>query len=140
MGAFCRRFRSRRRSGTGESGRTAMELKDIITFGWHEQDTIRQIERSARHEAVAGATLCADGHKGYAVPIGGVLAYEDYISPSGVGFDIACGNKAVLTDADAAEVKAKIKTIMDDVWKSLSFGMGLNNSEHVAHELCDDET
>jgi tRNA-splicing ligase RtcB (3'-phosphate/5'-hydroxy nucleic acid ligase) len=33
------------------------------------------------------------------VPIGGVVAYEDSISPSGVGFDIACGNKAVLTDA-----------------------------------------
>ena len=38
----------------------------------------------------------ADHHKGYAVPIGGVVAYKDAISPSGVGFDIACGNKAVL--------------------------------------------
>src|SRR2546423_13290331 len=139
MGAFCRRFRSRRRSGTGESGRTAMELKDIITFGLHEPDTIRQIERSARHEAVAGATLCADGHKGYAVPIGGVIAYEGHISPSGVGFDIACGNKAVLTDADSTEVKASIKTIMNDVWKTLSFGIGLNNKdERVDHELYDD--
>ena len=30
--------------------------------------------------------------------IGGAVAYKDYISPSGVGFDIACGNKAVMTD------------------------------------------
>ena len=48
--------------------------------------------------------LMADHHLGYAVPIGGVVAYEEEISPSGVGFDIACGNKAVLLDADAREV------------------------------------
>src|SRR5438132_13703236 len=117
-----------------------MNNKQIVQFGVHDEATIKQIERSASHEAVAGATLCADGHKGYAVPIGGVLAYEDHISPSGVGFDIACGNKAVLTDADAAEVKANIKTIMDDVWKAISFGMGLNNSEHVETEMLRDET
>ena len=40
----------------------------------------------------------ADGHLGYAVPIGGVVAYKDAISPSGVGFDIARGNKAVRLD------------------------------------------
>jgi len=41
------------------------------------------------------AALMADGHLGYAVPIGWVVAYKDTISPSGVCFDIACGNKAV---------------------------------------------
>lgn len=117
-----------------------MNSKHILQFGTHDEATIRQIERSAAHEAVAGATLCADGHKGYAVPIGGVLAYEGHISPSGVGFDIACGNKAVRTDAPAADVRANIKSIMDDVWKTLSFGMGLNNSERVDHELFDDPT
>jgi tRNA-splicing ligase RtcB len=115
-----------------------MNTRDIVQFGTHDEATIRQIERSAAHEAVAGATLCADGHKGYAVPIGGVLAYEGHISPSGVGFDIACGNKAVLTDALAPDVRANIKTIMDDVWKTLSFGIGLNNNERMDHELFDD--
>ncbi len=38
-----------------------------------------------------------DGHLGYAIPIGGVVAYEDTISPSGVGFDIGCGVMAVNT-------------------------------------------
>jgi hypothetical protein len=31
----------------------------------------------------------ADHHNGYAVPIGGVVAYKDSINQSGVGFDIA---------------------------------------------------
>jgi tRNA-splicing ligase RtcB len=81
--------------------------------------------------------LMADHHKGYAVPIGGVVAYEDAISPSGVGYDIACGNKAVLTDAPADEVRSNIKTIMDDIWRTISFGIGRNNNEKVEHPLFD---
>src|SRR5262249_46791845 len=59
------------------------------------------------------AAMTADHHKGYGVPIGGVIAHENLVSPSGVGFDIGCGNKAVLTDADAADVRANIAKIMD---------------------------
>src|SRR5512132_3763681 len=84
--------------------------------------------------------LMADHHKGYAVPIGGVVAYTDKISPSGVGYDIACGNKAVLTDLPAAEVHANIHTLMDDIWKNLSFGVGRKNSTRVDHALFDDPT
>ena len=68
------------------------------------------------------AAMMADHHKGYGVPIGGVIAHETLVSPSGVGYDIGCGNKAVLTDADLAEVRANIARIMDDVWNTISFG------------------
>lgn len=82
--------------------------------------------------------LMADHHKGYAVPIGGVVAYADSISPSGVGYDIACGNKAVLLDMPAPEVRANIRAIMDDIWATLSFGVGRKNTTRVDHELFDD--
>jgi tRNA-splicing ligase RtcB len=97
---------------------------------------LKQIQRCRK--TADRAALMADHHKGYAVPIGGVVAYENAISPSGVGFDIACGNKAVLTDASAAEVRSNIKRIMDDVWRTISFGIGRTNSEPVDHELFDD--
>src|ERR1700728_131101 len=79
--------------------------------------------------------LMADHHKGYAVPIGGVVAYKDSISPSGVGYDIACGNKAVRTDMPAAELKQNIARIMDEVFSTISFGVGRKNEERVDHEL-----
>ncbi|BDI28948.1 hypothetical protein CCAX7_009990 [Capsulimonas corticalis] len=88
----------------------------------------------------AHVALMADHHKGYAVPIGGVVAYEDKISPSGVGFDIGCGNKAARLDIPASEVRRKIRQIMDMVWSNLSFGVGRNNATSVDHELFDDET
>lgn len=85
------------------------------------------------------AALMADHHLGYAVPVGGVIAYKDGVSPSGVGFDIACGNKAVLTDARLSDVRGSIGKLMDDVWNTISFGVGRKNKERVDHELFDDD-
>ena len=82
--------------------------------------------------------LMADHHKGYAVPIGGVVAYDGRISPSGVGYDIACGNKAVLTNANVQDVSAHIGLIMDEVSRIISFGVGRKNNERVDHALFDD--
>ena len=84
------------------------------------------------------AAMMADHHKGYGVPIGGVIAHENLVSPSGVGYDIGCGNKAVLTDADRDDVRANIARIMDDVWNTISFGLARKNKELVDHELFDD--
>jgi len=103
-----------------------------------DEGALAQIKNCAR--TADRCALMADAHKGYAVPIGGVVAYQDKISPSGVGFDIACGNKAVLTDADAGDVRENIATIMDDIFRIVSFGLGRKNDERVDHELFDDST
>jgi tRNA-splicing ligase RtcB len=101
-----------------------------------DESALSQIKNCAR--SADAAAMMADHHKGYAVPIGGVVAYVDRISPSGVGFDIACGNKAVLLDIPATEIRANIRRIMDDIWHNLSFGIGLKNKQRVDHELFDD--
>ena len=108
-------------------------------FGEHDRDTTTQAENCLAAGA-AEFVLCADGHKGYGFPIGGVGAFPaDLVSPSGVGFDIGCGNLALETDADAAEVRGRIGPIMDEVWRTISFGMGRKNKEHVDHPLFDDD-
>ena len=107
-------------------------------FGTHDEATIAQIHRCIAVGGTRGV-LCADGHKGYAQPIGGVVAYKDLISISGVGFDIACGNLAIRTDATAAEIVPKLDAIMDDVVRDISFGMGRKNKIRVDHDLFDDD-
>jgi tRNA-splicing ligase RtcB len=107
-------------------------------FGRHDEATLRQIENCIDAGGERGV-LCADAHKGYAQPIGGVVAYKDKLSLSGVGFDIACGNLAILTDAKGSEVAPKIKSIMDDVVRDISFGIGRKAKTRVDHELFDDE-
>ena len=86
------------------------------------------------------AALMADHHKGYGVPIGGVIAHETLVSPSGVGYDIGCGNKAVLTDAPAEDVRKNIGKIMDDVFRTISFGLArTNRDEVVEHDLFEND-
>lgn len=113
-------------------------IDDIPVWGDPiDEGALKQIQTCARD--AARVALMADHHLGYAVPIGGVVAYRDKISPSGVGFDIACGNKAVRLDIPAAEVRRNIKPIMDDIWETLSFGIGRKNATRVDHELFDDD-
>jgi tRNA-splicing ligase RtcB (3'-phosphate/5'-hydroxy nucleic acid ligase) len=113
-----------------------MEAKTKI-FGRHDEATIKQIERCVAAGGDRGV-LCADGHKGYAQPIGGIVAYKDKISLSGVGFDIACGNLAIRTDANRHEIAPKIDKIMDDVVHEISFGIGRKSKTRVEHELFND--
>lgn len=81
------------------------------------------------------AVLTADSHKGYSMPIGGCIAYKNHISPSGVGFDIGCGNKAVRTNVQASEID--ISKVMDEIFRRISFGMGRPNNEKVDHDVID---
>ena len=112
-------------------------VNNIPVWGKPLQNAVEQMENCAKD--AEHCALMADHHLGYAVPIGGVIAYDGKVSPSGVGFDIACGNKAVLLDCEAEEVKSHISTIMDDLWKSLSFGLGRINKEQVDHQLFEDD-
>src|SRR6516225_201262 len=110
-------------------------IHGIPVWGVPEEGAVSQIKTCAR--TADYVALMADHHKGYAVPIGGVVAYRNAISPSGVGFDIACGNKAVRLDMPGAPLREHIAQIMDDVWKTISFGVGRRNAERVDHELFD---
>jgi len=112
-------------------------IGDIPVWGAPvDEAALRQIKTC--YYIFGQAAMMADHHKGYGVPIGGVIAHETLASPSGVGYDIGCGNKAVLTDADAADVRANIARIMDDVWSTISIGLARKNKEPVDHELFDD--
>ena len=106
-------------------------------FGQHDEATLKQIETCVAAGGERGV-LCADGHKGYAQPIGGVVAYKDKISLSSVGFDIACGNLAVRTDVTLPQIQWAIPKIMDDVVLDISFGIGRKAKMRVDHELFDD--
>src|SRR5699024_969067 len=67
-----------------------------------------------------------------------VIVYDGQISPSGVGYDIACGNKAVRTNLQHDDIKDHISSIMDDIAKEIPFGIGKKSKRKVDHELFDD--
>ena len=85
----------------------------------------------------AFGVLCADHHPGYSQPIGGGIAYEGYVSPSGVGYDIGCGNKAVRTDLarEDLDVLGGVEPLMREITSRISFGMGVPAQERTDHPV-----
>src|SRR3954465_4870897 len=110
----------------------------IRIYGSHDANTVAQLENCVAAEPGAEGVLCADGHVGYSMPIGGVVAYRDHLSPSGVGFDIPCGNKAVRTALTYEEVAPDLPRIMDEVFSRISFGVGRNNGRAGDHPVIDE--
>jgi tRNA-splicing ligase RtcB len=98
----------------------------MIVFGQHEQTTLDQI-KEVSNDAIRVA-LMADGHLGYGMPIGGVAAYDDQVSVTGVGFDIACGNMAIRTDRNIHAMSSdQLKEIAGTIQSTISFGVGRSN-------------
>jgi tRNA-splicing ligase RtcB len=111
-------------------------MKKIITFGDVEENTLAQAQNCL--DEAETFLLMADNHKGYGMPVGGVAVYKDKICPAGVGFDIACGNKAVKLDVKYSDIKDNLLKIADEIWETISFGIGRKNDTPVKHELFDD--
>jgi tRNA-splicing ligase RtcB len=69
-----------------------------------------------------------DGHWGYGFPIGGVAATdvnaEGVISPGGIGFDVNCGMRVILTNLTYADVKPCIKQLVDGLFEQIPTGVG----------------
>ncbi|HZW67505.1 MAG TPA: RtcB family protein [Pseudogracilibacillus sp.] len=108
-------------------------------FGNHETDTLRQLDNCLKTGNVVGGVLCADGHYGYSQPVGGVIVYDGQISPSGVGYDIGCGNKAVKTNLRYDDIKDQLPQLMDQIKKAVVFGVGKRATTTVDHALFDDD-
>ena len=109
----------------------------IKTFGDVDQRSLEQLERCMQAGDAEFGVLCADHHPGYSQPIGGAVAYEGYISPSGTGFDIGCGNKAARTDLSRADLDALggVAQIMREITRRISFGMGVPATERADHPV-----
>lgn len=107
-------------------------------FGDHDENTLQQFSACLNVGNTLGGVLCADGHFGYSQPVGGVIVYDNQISPSGVGYDIACGNKAVKTNLKYVDIKDKLPKIMDEIAEVVLFGIGQTNKQRIDHDLFDD--
>ncbi|HSU72866.1 MAG TPA: RtcB family protein [Candidatus Binatia bacterium] len=93
-----------------------------------DDTVVEQITNVACLPGIQKHALCmADGHSGYGFPIGGVAAFDPedgIISPGGIGFDINCGMRLVKTNLTVDQVRPKIKTLVDMLFKMVPSGVG----------------
>ena len=114
-------------------------MSTIKTFGTVDERSLEQLKRCMEAGDAEFGVLCADHHPGYSQPIGGGIAYEGYVSPSGVGYDIGCGNKAVQTELARSDLDALggVETVMGEITRRISFGMGVPAAERTDHPVLD---
>lgn len=68
-----------------------------------------------------------DIHFGYGFPIGGVAAFavdEGVVSPGGVGYDINCGVRLLATELQTADLRDRIKLVVDQLFRDVPSGVG----------------
>jgi tRNA-splicing ligase RtcB len=102
-----------------------------------------QVSNMATLPGITKYALCMpDAHSGYGFPIGGVAAMDverdGVISPGGIGFDINCGMRLVVTNLTAAEVKPHIKELVDNLFERIPAGVGGKGFVRLSRsELCE---
>lgn len=112
-----------------------------VIFGEHDEATLEQFRDVASR--AERAALMADGHRGYVMPIGGVAAYDERVSPIGVGVDTACGNCAIRTNifSDGFS-RDDLEDLADEIEATIGFGMSrpTNDADDapVDHALFED--
>ncbi len=76
---------------------------------------------------VGRALVMPDAHEGYGFPIGGVAATrfnEGVIFPGGIGYDINCGVRLLLTDLGWEEIRSKLEVLAKELNKAIPSGVG----------------
>ncbi len=77
---------------------------------------------------VQAAYAMPDAHWGYGFPIGGVAAFDPdrggVVSAGGVGFDISCGVRSMLTGLSVADVLSVQKSLADSLFHEVPAGLG----------------
>ncbi|QER42495.1 RtcB family protein [Thermodesulfobacterium sp. TA1] len=77
---------------------------------------------------VKASLAMPDAHWGYGFPIGGVAAFDPeeggIISVGGVGYDISCGVRTLLTPLEKGEVEPYIETLVKMLFETVPSGIG----------------
>ena len=101
-------------------------LEDLRSEGYA---SLQQICNVATLPGVVEPVLTMpDIHWGYGFPIGGVAAFDPedggVVSPGGVGFDINCGVRLLVSELSREEVDPQKNRLADALYESIPSGVG----------------
>ena len=112
----------------------AMRVPAVI---YADESLLRDMDDKVYEQAANVATLpgivrasyaMPDAHWGYGFPIGGVAAFDPdhggVVSAGGVGFDISCGVRTMLTGLKVADVIPVQKSLADSLYRQIPAGVG----------------
>lgn len=94
-----------------------------------DEKVYEQVTNVAQLPGIVSASYAMpDAHWGYGFPIGGVAAFDaeagGVISAGGVGFDISCGVRCLLTPLTRKDIEPVKKELADLLYQSIPAGVG----------------
>jgi len=117
---------------------SSKELLDEVK----EEQALEQVANVAFLPGIVSYSLAMpDIHWGYGFPIGGVAAMrlsDGVVSPGGVGFDINCGVRLLRTNLTEAEVRPKIRELMEALYRNVPSGLGSEGKIRLRHGEIDE--
>ncbi len=106
---------------------------------------VRDMDRKVYEQVTNVATLpgivkasyaMPDAHWGYGFPIGGVAAFDPeqggVVSAGGVGFDISCGVRTLLTGLKRWDVEPRKKELAEVLFRAVPAGVGSTGRLHLS--------
>ncbi|MGH2543680.1 MAG: RtcB family protein, partial [Ardenticatenaceae bacterium] len=108
-----------------------------------EDASVEQVANVAFLPGIVGYSFAMpDIHWGYGFPIGGVAATKvdegGVISPGGVGFDINCGIRLLRTDLTEADVRPRLRALVDTLFRDVHTGTGAGSRLKLSRQEVDD--
>ncbi|HXZ46093.1 MAG TPA: RtcB family protein [Pseudolabrys sp.] len=112
----------------------AMRVPAVI---YADEELMRDMDDKVYEQAVNVAMLpgivqasyaMPDAHWGYGFPIGGVAAFDanqgGVVSAGGVGFDISCGVRTMLTGLKVPQILPVQQSLADSLYRQIPAGVG----------------
>jgi tRNA-splicing ligase RtcB (3'-phosphate/5'-hydroxy nucleic acid ligase) len=136
------RYRIARDEGLGMRTNVLVFSSPALIAQVKKDQSLAQAMNVATLPGIVGPSLAMpDIHQGYGFPIGGVAATdleEGVVSPGGVGFDINCGVRLVRSTLTRAEVKGRMKQLIDQVFRDVPCGTGTEGRVKLKRGEIDD--
>jgi tRNA-splicing ligase RtcB (3'-phosphate/5'-hydroxy nucleic acid ligase) len=112
----------------------AMRVPGII---YADEELIREMDDKVYEQTanvvtlpgiVKAAYVMPDAHWGYGFPIGGVAAFDanegGVVSAGGVGFDVSCGVRTMLSHLKVSQIARVQKELADVLFRQIPAGLG----------------
>lgn len=116
-----------------------------------DEPLLRDMDDKVLEQAVNVASLpgiqkasfaMPDAHWGYGFPVGGVAAFDaeagGVVSAGGVGFDISCGVRTILTGLTRRDIEPVKERLAESLFRRIPAGVGSTGSLHLGPADMDD--
>ncbi|MEM9408666.1 MAG: RtcB family protein, partial [Acidobacteriota bacterium] len=102
-----------------------------------DEASLQQMREACRLPVAVRGAVMPDAHRGYGLPIGGVLATRGTVIPYAVGVDIACRMKMTVLDVPVSALDEDEERLIGALRRETRFGIGAKFRQRHEHDVMD---